>query len=65
MVVDAGDGVAEADRGLAGEAGREAEHSPLAAELGSSPASRALIVASQSMLAISVRGSVMPMPASM
>jgi hypothetical protein len=43
VLVDAGDGVAEADRGLVGEAGREAEHSPLAAELGSSPASRALM----------------------
>jgi len=59
-VVDAGDGVAEADGGLVCEAGREAEHSAL--ELGSSPASSARIAASQSMLANSVPGSLMLVP---
>jgi len=45
-VVDAGNGLAEADGCLVSEAGREAEHSPLSARLGSSPASSALIAAS-------------------
>jgi len=47
-------GVAEGSRGLVGEAGRELEHSPLTAELGSSPTSRTLMADSQSMAAAPV-----------
>jgi hypothetical protein len=51
QVGEVGQGVAEADRGSGGDAGRQAQDAALAVAARQSPASSAAIAASQSMLA--------------
>jgi hypothetical protein len=53
-VVDAGDGVAEDNLPVAGQAGRQFQHPPLPARAGpgSPPSSSAVIAAAQSMAAV-------------
>jgi hypothetical protein len=53
-VVDAGDGLAEADGSPVSEAGRQSEHPALEPELGSLPPSGALMADSQSIAAVPV-----------